>query len=221
MKILLVEDEVKIAQFILKGLREEGYAIDSAADGDEALTMIEVFEYDLVITDIMMPKVDGIEFINNVRKQHKNMPILILSAKTHIEDKIKGLDSGADDYLTKPFSFEELTARVRALLRRKSDYVDILKADGIELNPTTHTVTYNNQSIDLTQKEFALLEFFMRNKNRVITRTSIIEHVWDMNFDSDTNLVDVFISYLRKKIESKGAERMIYSVRGVGYIFKV
>lgn len=221
MKILLIEDEKRITQFITKGLREEGYSVDSATDGQEALTMVQMYEYDLIITDIMMPNMDGIELINQVRKQDKNMPILILSAKASTEDKINGLDTGADDYLPKPFAFSELLARIRALLRRQNNYTEILEIGNLEMNITQHTITKGDKQLDLTQKEFALLEFFMRNKNRVVTRTSIIEHVWDMNFDSNTNLVDVFISHLRKKIDNKGTESFIQSVRGVGYTLKL
>ena len=222
MKILLIEDEKRITQFITKGLREEGYSIDSAHDGKEAFTMVQMYEYDLIITDIMMPNMDGIELINQVRKQDKNMPILILSAKNSTEDKVTGLDTGADDYLPKPFAFSELLARIRALLRRQNNYTEILEFADLEMNITQHKISKSGKQLDLTQKEFALLEFFMRNKNRVVTRTSIIEHVWDMNFNSDTNLVDVFISHLRKKIDNKGAaESLIHSVRGVGYTLKL
>jgi DNA-binding response OmpR family regulator len=221
MKILLVEDEERITQFIKKGLREEGYAVDSAEDGQKALTLVQVYEYDLIITDIMMPNIDGIEFIRQVRELHNSIPILILSAKTSTEDKINGLDIGADDYLPKPFAFNELLARLRALLRRQSNYTETLEFADLKLNPAQHTASKAGEKLDLTQKEFALLEFLMRNKNRVVTRTSIIEHVWDMHFDSNTNLVDVFVSYLRKKIEKGGSDSMIYSVRGVGYTLKL
>ncbi len=220
MRILLVEDEKKIAQFIVKGLREEGYAVDCAENGKDALKIINVYEYDMVITDIMMPQLNGLEFISEIRKKQINIPVIIISAKSHIDDKIIGLDSGADDYLTKPFSFGELLARMRALLRRKSNYIEQLAFDDLALDPITHTVSRNDKQIELTPKEYSLLEFFMRNQGRVITRTTIIEHVWDMHFDSDTNLVDVFVSYLRKKLETGNAPRLIHSVRGVGYIMR-
>lgn len=220
MRILLVEDEKKIAQFIVKGLREEGYAVDCAENGKDAMGIIDVYEYDMIITDIMMPQLNGLEFISEIRKKQINIPIIIISAKSQIDDKIIGLDSGADDYLTKPFSFGELLARMRALLRRKSNYVEQLTFGDLELEPVTHTVSRDGRRIELTPKEYSLLEFFMRNQGRVITRTTLIEHVWDMHFDSDTNLVDVFVSYLRKKLESKNAPRLIHSVRGVGYIMR-
>lgn len=221
MRILLVEDEKKIAQFIVKGLREEGYAVDCAENGKDAMKIVHIYEYDLIITDIMMPHLNGLEFISEVRRQQINIPIIIISAKSHIDDKIIGLDSGADDYLTKPFSFGELLARMRALMRRKSNYVEQLKFGDLELDPVGHTVTRNGKPLELTPKEYSLLEFFMRNQGRVITRTTIIEHVWDMHFDSDTNLVDVFVSYLRKKLEERNAPRIIHSVRGVGYIMRL
>ncbi len=220
MRLLLIEDEKKIAQFILKGLQEEGYAVDFAQDGKEGLSMAQVYTYDLIITDIMMPRMDGIEFISQLRKLHQNTPVIILSAKNNVNDKVMGLDAGADDYLAKPFTFIELLARIRALLRRETNYVETLSIADLELEPAAHTVTKAGKLLELTSKEFALLEFLLRNKGRVISRTSIIEHVWDMHFDSDTNLVDVFVSHLRKKIEKGNSPRLINSVRGVGYILR-
>lgn len=220
MKILLVEDERKVASFIVKGLQEEFYSVDHSENGADALKNLQIYDYDLVITDIMMPGMDGFDFIKKVRSQGNSIPILVLTARDNTRDKVLGLDIGADDYLTKPFVFSELLARVRALLRRKSSVIDELRVADLILEPLTHGVKRAGKSIELTPKEYALLEFLIRNKNRVITRTSIIEHVWNMHFDSDTNLVDVFISYLRRKIEDGFDSRIIYSVRGVGYIVK-
>jgi heavy metal response regulator len=220
MRLLVVEDEKKIAGFILKGLKEEGYAVDHAENGHDALSMAAVYAYDLIITDIIMPGIDGFELVRQLRKMPFQAPIMMLSAKNQIDDKIIGLDAGADDYLAKPFAFNELLARIRALLRRKSDYREKLTVADLIMEPDRHTVTRAGKNIELTPKEYALLEFLLRNQARVVTRTAIIEHVWDMHFDSDTNLVDVFMSYLRKKIEPKFATRLIHSVRGVGYILK-
>ena len=220
MRILLVEDEKKIASFIAKGLREEQYAVDVAYNAESALTNIAAYEYDLIITDIMMPGMNGFEFIKKLRNSQNTTPVLILTAKDRVDDKIFGLDSGADDYLTKPFAFAELLARIRALHRRPHKLLESLQISDLQLDPSTHTVTRGGKKIDLTPKEFSLLEFMLRNKGRVLTRTTIIEHVWDMYFDSDTNLVDVFMSYLRKKIEQRGKPRLLHSVRGVGYILE-
>lgn len=219
-RILLVEDEKKVAGFILKGLREECYAVDHALDGKNALDLVNIHKYDLIITDIMMPGINGFEVIKILRKSQIKVPILILTAKDNINDKVLGLDSGADDYLTKPFAFAELLARIRALLRREDNLVEKLEIADLSMDSASHTVIRAGQKINLTPKEYSLLEFLLRNKGRVITRTSIIEHVWDLHFDSDTNLVDVFISYVRKKIEDGFDSKLIHSVRGVGYIIK-
>jgi DNA-binding response OmpR family regulator len=220
MRLLVVEDEKKIAGFILKGLREVGYAVDHAENGHDALSMITVYTYDLIITDIIMPGINGFELVKQLREKQFKAPIMMLSAKDQIDDKIIGLDAGADDYLAKPFAFNELLARIRALLRRKTDYKEKLTIADLVMEPDKHIVTRAGKQLELTPKEYALLEFLLRNQARVVTRTAIIEHVWDMHFDSDTNLVDVFMSYLRKKIEPKGATRLIQSVRGVGYILQ-
>lgn len=220
MRILLVEDERKIAQFIAKGLQEEGYAVDHASDAEKALALIPVYEYDLIISDVLMPGMNGLELVKKLRDSKVQCPIIILSAKNQVDDKIIGLDSGADDYLSKPFAFNELLARVRALLRRNSAFQEKLSIADLIMEPAKHTVTRAGKNIELTPKEYSLLEYLLRNKNRILTRTSIIEHVWDMHFDSDTNLVDVFMTYLRKKIETGFSSRLIHSVRGVGYILK-
>ena len=220
MRILLAEDDERIAAFIIKGLKEESYAVDHALDGCEAYSMAMIHTYDLIISDLMMPVVDGLTLIKKLRKASIQIPVLILTAKDTIGDKVLGLDSGADDYLTKPFIFEELSARVRALLRRKEGYDEKLTIEDLELDISSRIVTRAGQEIELTPKEYALLEFLLRNKGRVITRTTIIEHVWDIHFDSDTNLVDVFISHLRRKIENGFSSKLIRSVRGVGYTIK-
>ncbi len=216
----MVEDEKKVAEFIAKGLREERYAVDVSNNAETALINVAAYEYDLIITDIMMPGMNGFEFIRGLRGRGIDVPILVLTAKDRLDDKVLGLDSGADDYLTKPFAFAELMARIRALHRRPASVLEKLEIADVAMEPAAHTVTKSGKNVDLTPKEYALLEFLLRNKGRVVTRTSIIEHVWDMRFDSDTNLVDVFISHLRKKIETNPEERLIHSVRGVGYILK-
>ena len=215
MRILVVEDEQKVASFIAKGLKEEGYAVDISHNGESALMNAAVYEYDLIFTDIMMPGMSGFELIKRLRERRVSAPILVLTAKDCLDDKVLGLDSGADDYLTKPFAFAELMARVRALQRRPAAILEKLEIADIVMEPATHTVTKSGEPVDLTPKEYSLLEFLLRNKNRVVTRTSIIEHVWDMHFDSDTNLVDVFISHLRSKIDPE--RKLIHSIRGVGY----
>jgi len=215
MRILVVEDERKVASFIAKGLREEGCAVDVSHEGESALMNVAVYDYDLIITDIMMPGMSGFELIKRLRARRVGVPILILTAKDRLDDKVFGLDSGADDYLTKPFAFAELMARVRALQRRPVAVLENLGISDIAMEPSSHTVTKAGVPVDLTPKEYSLLEFLLRNKNRVVTRTSIIEHVWDMHFDSDTNIVDVFISHLRNKVDPE--RTLIHSVRGVGY----
>ena len=222
MRILVVEDHKKIASFIVKGLKAESYAVDVAYDGDEGLAMAQMDEYDLLILDIMLPEKSGYEVTKQLREYSIKTPILMLSAKDELEDKVKGLDLGADDYLTKPFMFEELLARVRALFRRggMSSESKLSLAD-LTLDPVTHDVSRNNQKIELTAKEYGLLEYLLRNKGRIATRTTIIEHVWDLHFDSDTNLVDVYIRYLRKKIDDDFEPKLIHTVRGVGYVLKV
>lgn len=220
MRILLVEDEMRIADFLMRGLKEEMYAVDHAKNGEKAFNLFSVHTYDLIITDIMMPVLDGFGFITKVRDTGSNIPIIVLTARDSTDDKINGLDCGADDYLTKPFSFNELLARIRVQLRRNSTTLDKLSISDLVLDPVTHVVTRDSKRISLSAKEYSLLEFLLRNKGRVLTRTNIIEHVWDMNFNSDTNIVDVFISYLRKKIEVGFKSRLIKSIRGVGYILE-
>jgi len=221
MRILVVEDDKKVAGFLKKGLEEEHYAVDVAYDGEEGAYWAQVNDYDLLILDIMLPKKDGLEVCKEIRNKNIAIPIIMLTVKDTLEDKIKGLDEGADDYLTKPFSFEELLARVRALLRRTQKYkARTLKAADLELDPVTRKVTRTGKKITLTGKEYALLEYLMRNKGRILTETMIIEHVWDINFDSLTNVVNVYVHHLRQKIDKDFDEKLIHTIRGVGYIMK-
>jgi heavy metal response regulator len=221
MRILVVEDEKKVASFLKKGLEEEYYAVDCAYDGEEALYMVEANDYDLVILDIMLPKIDGLEVLQGVRDKGLPLPVLMLTAKDSIEDVVKGLDAGGDDYLTKPFAFAELLARVRALLRRKErEPAGELRVADLVLDLVTHTVSRGGQEIELTAKEYALLEYLMRQANRVVTRTMISEHVWDYHFDPMTNVIDVYVNHLRKKIDLNSSQRLIHTIRGVGYTLK-
>jgi len=221
MRILLVEDEKKIASFIKRGLKEEHYVVDVADDGEKALFMAEVNPYDLIVLDIMLPVKDGISICKELRSKKIGIPILMLTAKDKIGDKVLGLNSGADDYLTKPFSFEEFLARVRALLRRKKiDKTTTLKVADLTLDQLTRKVKRQDKEIPLTSKEYALLEYFMLNANQVITRTMISEHVWHEDFDSFTNVIDVYVNYLRNKIDKGFKKKLINTLRGTGYILK-
>ena len=221
MRLLVVEDEKKVASFLKKGLEEESYAVDVAYDGEEALYMVEVNEYDLVLLDIMLPKLDGMSVLRRIRKNNNSVPVLMLTAKDSVENIVEGLDTGCDDYLTKPFAFGELLARVRALLRRERETKSpLLEVADLRLSPLTREVTRAGNKIDLTAKEYALLEYFMRNPNRVLTRTMMSEHVWDYHFDTDTNVVDVYVNFLRKKIDRDFAIKLIHTIRGVGYMLK-
>jgi heavy metal response regulator len=222
MRILLVEDERKVADFVKKGLCEEGYAVDAAADGKEGLFMAEESVYDLIILDILLPGFDGFQTCRRLREKGVSTPIIMLTAVDSTEDKVKGLDAGADDYLTKPFSFEELLARIRALLRRgKSEAQSKLEVADLVMDPTTRRVTRNEKEIKLSNKEYAILEYFMRNPSRVLTRTLLCQHVWNYDFDSYTNVVDVYVNYLRNKIDRDFKPKLIHTVRGVGYVMEV
>ncbi|MGD0624915.1 MAG: response regulator transcription factor [Thermodesulfobacteriota bacterium] len=221
MRLLVVEDEKKVASFIKQGLEEEGYAVDVALDGEEGLGMALDQVHDLIILDISLPKMDGLQVLKKLRHQKVNSPVLLLTVRATIEDKVLGLDAGADDYLTKPFAFQELVARVRALLRRRAEAEPALLQIGeLILDPARRIVSRSGEKIDLTSKEFALLEYFMRNPGRVLTRTMIIEHVWNYDFDTMTNIIDVYVNYLRKKIDSGPGAKLIHTVRGVGYVLK-
>jgi heavy metal response regulator len=222
MRLLVVEDEKKVGSFIKKGLEEEGYAVDVASDGEEGLGIALGRVHDLIILDISLPKMDGLQVLKTLRQKKVPTPILLLTVRATIEDKVIGLDAGADDYLTKPFAFQELVARVRALLRRQAKAEPaILQFLDLTLDPARRIVLRKGEKIDLTSKEFALLEYFMHNPGRVLTRTMIIEHIWNYDFDTMTNLVDVYVNYLRKKINAGREPKLIHTVRGVGYVLKV
>ncbi|MFB3886812.1 MAG: response regulator [Thermodesulfobacteriota bacterium] len=219
MRILIIEDEKKVASFIKKGLEEEHYAVDTAHDGETGLYMVDVNEYDLIVLDLMIPKIDGLEVLKRIRGNKNSVPILILTARDTAEDIVKGLDSGCDDYLTKPFNFMVFLARIRALLRReKIEKEPVMRIADLTLSPVSHKVTRGGIEIEVTSKEYALLEYFMRNPDRVLTRTMISEHVWDYHFDSMTNVIDVYVNYLRKKIDKDFEPKLIHTIRGVGYI---
>lgn len=219
MRILLIEDEKRLSHFVKKGLIENGFAVDQAFDGEEGLYLAEHETYDVVILDVMLPKMSGVEVCRKLRLLKKETSILMLTAKSELEDKVEGLDSGADDYLTKPFEFAELKARINALLRRSYHQVsNILIIDNLEVDPSKHTVFRNKKPIKLTPKEFSILEQLLRQKHEVVTRTQIIEHVWDYNFDSLSNVVDVFIGTLRKKIDADEKIKLIHTLHGVGYM---
>lgn len=220
MRILLVEDEKKVSGFIKKGLEEEYYTIDTAEDGRTALNFAITDEYDLLIVDIMLPYIDGITLVREIRKKGINTPVLMLTAKSRVEDKVEGLDSGADDYLTKPFAFEELLARIRVLLRRNQNKTLKLCAGDLSLDLQTHKVTRGTEEIILTPKEYSILEYLLRNKNHVISRTKLIEHVYDYHFDTDTNVIDVYINKLRNKIDKDYPAQLLHTVRGIGYCIK-
>ena len=221
MRILIVEDENKIANLVKRGLKEEGYAADIARDGMEGEFLASTNDYDAIILDVMLPKIDGVTLCKSLRAKKITAPIIMVTAKDAVSDKVKGLDSGADDYLTKPFAFEELLARIRSLLRKRDNKIATkLTVDGLELDLLTHKVTRDGNIIELTSKEYALLEYLMRNAGSVITRTMITEHVWDMNFDTDTNVIDVYINYLRKKIDEGFKNSLICTIRGRGYSIK-
>ncbi len=220
MRILIVEDEKGIANFIRDGLEEENFAVDVASDGVTGLEMSLINEYDVILLDWMIPGISGIEVCRRIRKNNNTTPLIFLTAKDTVQDTIFGLNAGANDYIKKPFDFEELLARIRVQLRSAGDDNVLLTLGDIEMNLETHQVTRDNQEISLTQKEFALLEFLIRNKNKVCSRTRIMEHVWDIHFESDTSVIDVYINFLRKKLNQSDDKDLIQTIRGVGYIAK-
>jgi heavy metal response regulator len=221
MRILIVEDEKKVAGFIKKGLEEETYAVDVAHDGEEGLHLAIEGYYDLIILDLMLPKMGGLEVLSELRGGKKDVPILLLTAKDTVEDRVTGLNKGADDYLTKPFAFSELLARVRVLLRRgKAEVKTELQIADLSLNLVSHKVNRGGGEVELTGKEYSLLEYFMRNQGKVLTRTMIAEHVWDYNFDTFTNVIDVYVNHLRKKVDKGHSKKLLHTLRGVGYIMK-
>ncbi len=221
MRILVVEDDKKVARFLEKGLREEGYSVDMAHDGADGLVKARVYDYDLLLLDVMLPGKSGLEIVHELRSSEKTVPVLMLTARDAREDIVLGLDAGADDYLTKPFGFDELLARIRALLRRGGAVrPDRLLYDDLELDRVTHTAARAGTTLDLTPKEFQLLEFLMLNAERVVRRTVLLEKVWDLHFDPMSNVVDVHVGHLRRKLRDAGDDALLYTVRGVGYTLR-
>ena len=221
MHILVVEDEAKVAGFIRRGLEAEGYSVDVASDGQAGLDRAFEHDYDLVILDVMLPARDGLHVLRDLRTHELQVPVLMLTARDTVADRVRGLDEGADDYLAKPFAFEELLARIRALLRRGSPApAATLRVDDLELDPVTRAVRRGGNAIELTAKEYALLEFFMRRPGRVLSRAVIAQHVWGVDFDTFSNVIDVYVNYLRKKIDAGCTAKLIHTVRGVGYVLK-
>jgi two-component system OmpR family response regulator len=222
MRIILVEDDEKIASFVRKGLQEAGFAVDHAIDGREGLHLALTAPYDAAIIDIMLPKLDGLQLIEELRRQKINTPVLILSAKRSVDDRVRGLQKGSDDYLTKPFAFSELLARVQALIRRASGSAEptSLMVGDLSLDLLSRKVLRSGKQLDLQPREFALLEYLMRNAGRVISKTMIMEHVWEYHFDPETNVVEARICRLREKIDKDATKKMIHTIRGVGYVLR-
>jgi two-component system copper resistance phosphate regulon response regulator CusR len=218
MRMLVVEDEKRIADFLGRGLESAGYAVDLASDGATALELVHAADYDLIVLDLMLPDTDGLKLLEKIRNRKSSPPVLILSARGGLEDRVKGLELGADDYLVKPFAFVELLARVRALLRRGQPAQEKLQAGDLCLDSVRRRVTRAGESIDLAPKEFSILEYLMRNRGRPLSRTMIVEHVWDMDYDGLTNIIDVYIRHLRSKIDDRWPVKLIHTVRGIGYM---
>jgi DNA-binding response OmpR family regulator len=221
MKILLVEDDRKVAGFIEQGLREEGYVVDVARDGDEATTMAHVNDYDAILLDVMLPKKNGFQIAAELRREGRTAPILMLTSRDATEDVVRGLDAGADDYLAKPFQFDELVARIRALLRRGgAERLEVLRYGPIALDRLRHVATVNDQRLDLTPKEFQLLEYFLLRPEEIVRRTTLLEKVWDMHVDPESNVVDVHVGNLRRKLIQAAGEPLVTTVRGVGFTLR-
>jgi two-component system OmpR family response regulator len=222
MRILMVEDDQKIASFVLKGLKEAGFAVDLATNGEDGLHLALTGTYDTAVIDVMLPARDGLSLIGELRSRKKNLPVIILSAKRSVDERVRGLQAGGDDYLTKPFSFSELLARVHALIRRATGVVEptSLKVGDLSVDLLRREIFRANKRIDLQPREFALLEYLMRNAGTVVSKTMILEHVWDYSFDPQTNVVDVLVCRLRSKIDKDGTQKMIQTIRGVGYVLK-
>jgi len=218
MRILVVEDEKRIADFLGRGLESAGYAVDLAGNGATAMDLVHAADYDVIVLDLMLPDTDGLTLLGKIRDRKSSPPVLILSARGGLEDRVKGLELGADDYLVKPFAFVELLARVRALLRRGQPAPDKLQAGDLCLDSLRRRVTRAGENIELAPKEFSILEYLMRNRGRPLSRTMIVEHVWDMDYDGLTNIIDVYIRHLRSKIDDRFAVKMIHTVRGIGYM---
>ena len=223
MRLLVVEDDAKIAAFVIKGLEQAGFAVDHAADGEDGLHLALSEAYDAAIIDLMLPKLDGLSLIEKLRQQQKNTPVIILSARRSVADRIKGLQTGSDDYLVKPFSFAELLARVQALIRRGGGtaHPTRLAAGELVMDLLTREVTRRGEKIDLQPREFALLEYLLRQAGRVVSKTMILEHVWDYSFDPQTNVVDVLVCRLRNKVDRDFEAKLIHTIRGVGYVLRV
>ena len=218
MKVLVVEDDRKVAGFIEQGLREEGYVVDIAADGEEATTLAHVYQYDVVLLDIVLPKKNGFQVAQELRREGRNTPILMLTSRDAVEDIVRGLDSGADDYLSKPFRFDELLARIRALVRRGgAERLEVLRYGPLTLDRLRHVAEANDKTLDLTPKEFQLLEYFLLHPEEVVRRTQLLEKVWDMHFDPESNVVDVHVGNLRRKLQEASGKQLIQTVRGVGF----
>ena len=220
MRILVVEDEKRIADFLSRGLQGAGYAVDATGTGGDALERLHATDYDLVILDLMLPDMDGLQILEKIRNRKLGPPVLILSARGGLDDRVKGLEQGADDFLVKPFAFVELLARVRALLRRGQPTPEKLQVADLALDCIRRKVTRAGEAIDLAPKEFGILEYMMRNKGRPLSRTMIVEHVWDMDYDGLTNIVDVYIRHLRSKIDDRSPQKLIQTVRGIGYMIE-
>jgi DNA-binding response OmpR family regulator len=218
MRILIAEDDTALAGFVRKGLEAEHYAVDVSSDGEQARALATELDYDLIVLDLTLPRLDGITILKQVRSRKPNVAVLILTARGRVEDRVLCLDAGADDYMVKPFSFSELAARIRALLRRnRLPLESVLTVEDLKLDRVERRVTRGSRTIELTSKEFALLEYLMRNAGRRVTRAMIIEHVWNLSFDSTTNLVDVYVAYLRRKVDDDAPRKLIHTIRGVGY----
>jgi len=222
MRLLVIEDDSKIASFIVNGLKQNGFGVDAAADGEQGLDLACTVTYDCIVLDLMLPKLDGLSLLRQLRKEKVNTPVVILSAKATVDDRVKGLQAGGDDYLTKPFAFSELLARVQALIRRATHVVEptTLTAAGVTLDLLSREVRREDRSIELQSREFALLELLMRTPGRVVTKTMILEHVWDYSFDPQTNVVDVLVHRLRAKLDKDFEVKLIQTIRGVGYVLK-
>jgi len=221
LRFLVIEDELSLLKIIALRLKEEGYIVDTARNGKEGKDYIDAFEYDCIILDLMIPIIDGLTLLKEIRAKKVTTPVLILTAKDSIKDRVIGLDTGADDYLMKPFSFDELFARIRAILRRQKEKRDmVLSIDDLKLNTITREVTRGDKVIELTSKEYSLLEYFLRNKNRVLTKSQIAENLWNFDFDYSSNIVEVYIRYLRRKIDDNFENKLIHTIRGAGYVIK-
>jgi two-component system OmpR family response regulator len=218
MRLLIAEDDVKLATSLARGLRKEGYAVDVASSGDEALLQARVYDYDVVILDVMLPTQDGVAVCRTLREEGRWSAVIMLTARDGVDDRILGLDAGADDYLVKPFAYGELVARLRALMRRSpGERPPVLAAGDLELDPASRTVKRDGRSVELTAREFAVLEFMLRRAGQVVSRTDLLDHVWDRNYEGSTNIVDVYVGYLRRKLDRPSAPPLIRTIRGVGF----